>query len=179
MFKIKLLKPLIIAITINLALFIVIYTLPFNPFQMIIGHLVSAFVFVFGFGIKLSVIKEASAFFLVTANGKMILYQTFYEFLTIIALTIPLYLKSWKKLLKKLSLTLAIMFGYYTTLYGTTIVLLEKGFEASFLIKFITYNTESFMIFAFVVVWFFVNRTQILKLINSNKTKPLFFIFLI
>ena len=170
MFKIKPLRFFITALAINLILFMIIYALPFNPFQMLIGHFVSAFVFIFG--IKLLVIRESSAYFLTTPNGKMMLYQTFYEFLTITALTIPLYLKSWKKLLKKLSIILFIMFSYYTILYSITIILLENGINATLLIKFISFNTESFMIFAFTILWFLVNKKEIIDIIKNENSSP-------
>lgn len=167
MFKIKLPKFLIIAVSINLLLFLIIYSLPFNILQALIGYSTSLFVFIFGLGIKVEVVKQTAGFYLVTQNGRMLLYQTFYEFLTITALTIPLYLNKQMQLLKKLATILAIMFGYYVVLFGMTIIMLENGMNASLLIKFISLNTDSFMIFAFSLLWAVVNKKEILRALKK------------
>jgi hypothetical protein len=117
----------------------------------------------------MSVTLSQNAFTLATANGSLELYQTFYEFLTIISLTIPFYLNSWKKLFEKLAILLIIMIGYYVLLYGFTILLLENGFNVPWLLTFIKFNTESFMILAFGLIWFFINKKEILKLINYSR----------
>lgn len=166
MFRIKLSKFVAIALAINLLLFIIIYSLPFNLIQALIGYCVSAFVFIFG--VKLEVINNSSGFLLVTQDGRMLLYQTFYEFLTIIALTIPLYLSRHKQLLKRLAIVLAIMLGYYILLFGLTIILLENGIDASILVSFISLNTDSFMIFAFTLLWAIINKEELLKFLRKQ-----------
>ncbi len=127
----------------------------------------SFFVFIFGFGLKVSITSSKDAFILATTTGSLVLYQTFYEILTIMSLTIPLYLNSWKKLFEKVIILLFIMIGYYVLLYGTTILLLQNGFNVPWLLTFIKFNTESFMIFAFGLIWFLVNKDEIMKIINN------------
>jgi hypothetical protein len=165
----KPLKFFITAAGINLILFILVYIQPVSPLRFVIGYMTSFFVFIFGLGLKASVTLSKDVCTLATTTGNLILYQTFYELLTIIALTIPLYLNSWKRLLKKLAIILIIMIGYYVFLYGTTILLIQKGFNISWLITFIRFNTESFMILFFGVIWFFVNKNEILKILNNLK----------
>jgi hypothetical protein len=162
-------KFFLIAAGINLVLFIIIYLIPFNLLRSIIGYLTSFFVFIFSFGLKVAVVSSKNACILSTTTGKLQLYQTFYEILTIIALTVPLYLNSWKKLFEKVVLEFLIMVGYYVLLYGVTILLLQNGLNVPWLLRFIRFNTESFMIAAFAVIWFFVNKKMILTLINSWK----------
>lgn len=165
----KPLKFLLTAAGINLVLFIFVYLQPLNILASFIGYMTSFFVFIFGLGLKVSVISSKDACILVTTMGTLQLYQTFYEFLTIISLTIPLCLNSWRKLLEKLAILLTIMTGYYVLLYGTTILLLQNGFNVPWLLNFIKFNTESFMILAFGVIWFFVNKKEIMKIINNLK----------
>jgi hypothetical protein len=166
----KPLKFFLTAAGINLVLFIFVYTQPVSPLRFVIGYMTSFFVFIFGLGLKVSVTLSKDACILATTTGNLALYQTFYEFLTIIALTIPLYLNSWRKLLKKLAILVAIMISYYVLLYGITILLLQNGFSVPWLLTFIRFNTESFMILAFGMIWFFVNKNEILKIIhNLNK----------
>jgi hypothetical protein len=160
-FKIKISKFFLTVLIINIILFIFIYLLPINILQCLIGHLVKVVVFVFG--VRLEVIRQASGFILKTDNGQMLLYQSFYEFLTIISLTIPLYWQKWEMLFKKLIQTLAIMFCYYVILYSSTIVILEFGHKATLLRSFIDFNTEAFMIFAFTLVWVIVNKNELSK----------------
>ncbi len=167
----KPLKFFLTAAGINLVLFIFVYLQPLNPLRSVIGYMTSFFVFIFGLGLRVSVILSKDECILATATGTLRLYQTFYEFLTIIALTIPLYLNSWRKLFKKLATILTIMTGYYVILYGTTILLLQNGFKVPWLLTFIRFNTESFMILAFGLIWFFVNKNEILKIIDN--TSPL------
>jgi len=164
----KSLKFFLTAVGINLVLFIFLYLQPFNLLQAAVGYLTSFFVFIFGFGLKVSVSLSNEACILATATGNLRLYQTFYEILTIVALTVPLYIHSWKKLLEKLALILVIMVGYYVLLYGSTILLLQNGFNVPWLLALIKFNTESFMIFAFGVIWFFVNKKEILKMIGNK-----------
>jgi hypothetical protein len=164
----KPLKFFLTAAGINLVLFILVYLQPLNPLRSAIGYMTSFFVFVFGFGLKVIVTLSKDACVLATTTGNLVLYQTFYEFLTIIALTIPLYLNSFGKLFKKLVLLLAIMAGYYVLLYGTTILLLQNGFNVPWLLTFIKFNTESFMILAFGLVWFFVNKNGILEVMYAK-----------
>ncbi|GEM_PF-5518792 len=156
-------KFFLTAAEINLVLFIFVYLQPVSPLRLVVGYMTSFFVFIFGVGLRVSVILSKDTCILATATGNLILYQTFYEFLTIISLTIPLYLNSWRKLLKKLVVLLAIMIGYYVLLYGATILLLQNGFKVPWLLTFIRFNTESFMILAFGLIWFFVNKNDILK----------------
>jgi hypothetical protein len=163
----KPLKFFLTAAGINLVLFISVYLQPLNPLRSAIGYLTSLFVFIFGHGLRVSVILSKDTCILATTDGALAVYQTFYEFLTIIALTIPLYLNSWMKLFEKLVVILAIMTGYYVLLYGSTILLLQNGFEVPWLLTFIRFNTESFMILAFGLVWFFVNKDKILKIIDK------------
>jgi hypothetical protein len=163
----KPLKFFLTAAGINLVLFIFVYLQPVSPLRFVIGYMTSFFVLIFGLGLKVSVALSKNACILATTTGNLILYQTFYEFLTIIALTIPLYINSWRKLLKKLAILLAIMIGYYVLLYGTTILLLQNGFNVPWLLTFIKFNTESFMILAFGVIWFFVNKNEIMKIVNN------------
>lgn len=163
----KPLKFLLTAAGINLVLFIFIYLQPLNILASFIGYITSFFVFIFGLGLRVSVISSKNACILATSTGSLQLYQTFYEFLTIISLTIPLYLNSWRKLFKKLIILLAIMTSYYVLLYGITILLLQNGFNVPWLLTFIKFNTESFMILAFGIIWFFVNKKEILKIINN------------
>lgn len=171
----KPLKFLLTAAGINLVLFIFVYLQPLNILASFIGYMTRFFVFIFGFGLKVSITSSKDAFILATTTGSLILYQTFYEILMIISLTIPLYLNLWGKLLKKLAILLVIMIGYYVLLYGTTILLLQNGFNVPWLLTFIKFNTESFMIFAFGLVWFFVNKDDILKIIdNLNYKSPNF-----
>lgn len=163
-------KPLNFFMTaagINLILFMVVYVLPLNPLQWIIAYMTSFFVFIFGLGLRASVVLSKDGIILATTTGNLILYQTFYEFLTIIGLTIPLYLHSWRKLCKKLAILMSLMTGYYVVLYGTTILLLQNGFKVPWLLTFIRFNTESFMIFAFGLIWFFVNKKGILEIIDN------------
>jgi hypothetical protein len=162
----KPIKFFLTAAGINLALFIIVYLQPLNPLRTVIGYLTSIFVFIFGIGLKVSVISSKDVCILATTTGALKLYQTFYEFLTIIALTIPLYLNSWRKLLEKLAVLLAIMAGYYVLLYGATILLLQNGFKVPWLLAFIQFNTESFMILSFGLIWFFVNKNEIMKLLS-------------
>ena len=161
------LKFFLTAAGINLVLFILVYLQPINPLGFVISYMTSFFVFIFGFGLRVSVISSKDAYTLATTTGSLVLYQTFYEFLTIIALTIPLYLNSWRKLLEKLSILIIIMTGYYIILYGITIILLQNGLNIPWLLTFIKFNTESFMIFAFGLIWFFVNKKEILKIIKN------------
>lgn len=163
----KPLKFFLIAAGINLVLFILVYLQPVSLLRWIIGYMISFFVFIFGFGLRVSVISSKNVCILATTTGTLQLYQTFYEILTIISLTIPLYLNLWGKLLKKLAVILTIMTGYYVLLYGVTILFLQNGFNVPWLLTFIRFNTESFMIFAFGVIWFFVNKDEILKMINN------------
>lgn len=163
----KPLKFFLIAAGINLILFLFVYTQPVSPLRFVIGYMTSFFVFIFGLGLKVSVSLSKDACILATKTGSLMLYQTFYEFLTIIALTIPLYMNSWRKLLKKLAILLTVMIGYYVLLYGTTILLLQNGFNVPWLLTFIKFNTESFMILAFGVIWFFVNKSEILNIMNN------------
>lgn len=163
----KLLKFFLTAAGINLVLFISVYLLPFSPLRSAIGYLTSFFVFIFGLGLSVSIIISKDSCILATSTGNLILYQTFYEFLTIIALTIPLYLNSWRKLFEKLAVVMTIMASYYVLLYGTTIVLLHNRFKVPWLLTFIRFNTESFMIPAFGLIWFFVNKEEILKIIDN------------
>ena len=163
----KPLKFFLIAALVNLILFIFFYLQPFNILASFIGYMTSFFVFIFGFGLRVNVISSKDACILATTTGSLQLYQSFYEFLTIISLTIPLYLKLWKKLLEKLVILLAIMTGYYVLLYGTTILLLQNGLNVPGLIAFLKFNTDSFMILAFGLIWFFVNRTEILKIVDN------------
>jgi len=165
----KPLKFFLMAAGINLVLFILVYSQSSNPLRTIIGYMTIFFVFVFGFGLKMSVTLSQGAFILSTTTGSLQLYQTFYEFLTIISLTIPLYLNSWKTLLKKLMILLTIMIGYYMLLYGITILLLQNGFNVPWLLTFIKFNTEAFMIFAFGLIWFFINKKDILKIIDNSR----------
>lgn len=165
----KPLKFLLTAAGINLVLFICVYLQPISPLRFVIGYVTSFFVFILGFGLKVGVSLSKEACTLTTTTGNLMLYQTFYEFLTITALTIPLYLNSWKKLLEKLATLLTIMIGYYVLLYGITILLLQNGFNVPWLLTFIKFNTESFMIFAFGIIWFFVNKNEILKIIGNPK----------
>jgi hypothetical protein len=165
-------KPLRFFLTaagINLVLFIFVYLLPLNPLRSAIGYLTSFFVFIFGLGLRVSVTLSKDVCILATTTGVLGLYQTFYEFLTIISLTIPLYLNSWRKLFEKLAALLAIMTGYYIVLYGTTILLLQNGFRVPWLLTFIRFNTESFMILAFGLIWFFVNKNEIQKSIDNQR----------
>ncbi|MFA4952978.1 MAG: hypothetical protein WC584_02040 [Candidatus Pacearchaeota archaeon] len=163
----KPLKFLLAAAGINLVLFIFVYLQPLNPLRYVIGYMISFFVFIFGLGLKVSITSSKDAYILATTTGTLELYQTFYEFLTIISLTIPLYLNSLKKLFEKLAILIAIMAGYYVLLYGTTILLLQNGFKVPWLLTFIKFNTESFMIFAFGLIWFFVNKKEIMKIIDN------------
>ncbi|MFH0978038.1 MAG: hypothetical protein V1837_01920 [Candidatus Woesearchaeota archaeon] len=163
----KPLKFFLTAAAINLVLFILVFLQPVSPLRSFIGYLTSFFVFILGNGLRINVILSKDACILATSTGALELYQTFYEFLTIIALTIPLYLNSWRRLFEKLAAILAIMTSYYVLLYGTTILLLQNGFNVPWLLTFIKFNTESFMIFAFGLVWFFVNKTRILKIIDK------------
>ena len=163
----KPLKFFLTAALINLILFIFFYLQPLNILASFIGYIISFFVFIFGFGLRVNVISSKDACILATTTGSLKLYQSFYEFLTIISLTIPLYLKFWKKLLEKLAILLAIMAGYYVLLYGTTILLLQNGFSVPWLLIFISFNTESFMIFAFGLIWFFVNKNEIMNMIGN------------
>ncbi len=160
----KPIKFFLTAVGINFILFIIIYLIPFNLLRIIIGYLTSFFVFIFGFGLKVAVVSSKDLVILSTTTGELVLYQTFYEILTIIALTVSLYLNSWKILIKKLILVIAIMIGYYVLLYGTTILLLHNGFNVPWLLTFIRFNTESFMIFAFGLIWFFINKKRIILL---------------
>lgn len=159
------------AVGINLALFIIIYLLPYNPIRSVIGYSTSFFVFIFGLGLKVAVVSTKDACMLATSTGSMGIYQTFYEFLTILSLTIPLYLKDWKKLLEKSAAIFLVMIGYYVVLYGITIIILEKGKDASLLVGFIRYNTESFMIPAFFGLWAFINKNRIASLLREWKTQ--------
>ncbi len=163
----KPLKFFLTAAGINLVLFILVYLQPLSPLRFVVGYMTSFFVFIFGFGLKVSITSSKDAFILATTTGNLILYQTFYEILTIISLTIPFYLNLWGKLLKKLAILLVIMIGYYVLLYGTTILLLQNGFKVPWLLTFIRFNTESFMIFAFGIIWFFVNKDELLKVIDN------------
>ncbi len=165
----KPLKFFLIAAGINLVLFISMYLLPLNPLRSLVGYTTSFFVFIFGFGVAVSVIVSKDACILATTTGTLELYQTFYEFLTIIALTIPLYLHSFRKLFEKLAVLVTMMIGYYVLLYGSTILLLENGFKVPWLLTFIRFNTESFMILAFGLIWFFVNKNEILKIVDDLK----------
>jgi len=165
----KPLKFFLTAVGINLILFIVVCLIPLNPLRFIIGYLTSFFAFIFGFGLKVSVISSKDACILATTTGALKLYQTFYEFLIIIALTIPLYLNSWRKLFEKLAILMIIMISYYVLLYGITLLFLQNGFNVPWLLTFIKFNTESFMIFAFGLIWFFVNKEEILKMIDNLK----------
>jgi hypothetical protein len=167
----KPLKFFLTAAGINLVLFISVYLQPLNPLRSVIGYMTSFFVFIFGLGLRVSVVLSKDACILATTTGTLILYQTFYEFLTIIALTIPLYLNSWRKLFEKLAALLAIMTGYYVLLYGTTILLLQNGFKVPWLLTFIRFNTESFMILAFGLIWFFVNKNEILKVLGVKNVQ--------
>jgi len=165
-------KPLRFFLTaagINLALFLIIYLMPFNPIRSLIGYSTSLFAFLFERGLAVAVVSSKNACILATSTGNLSLYQTFYEFLTILALTIPLYLHSWKKLLEKSVLAMLIMWGYYVLLYGLTILFLENGLNVPWLLRFIRFNTESFMIPAFGALWFFLNKDRILSLIASWK----------
>ena len=162
-------KFFMFAAGINLVLFITVYLQPFNPLRLLIGYLTSFFVFILGLGLRVSVALSKDACILSTSTGSLALYQTFYELLTVIALTIPLYLNSWKKLFKKLAVILAIMTSYYVILYGTTILLLHNGFKVPWLIAFLRFNTESFMILAFVLIWFFVNKNEIMEVVSNLK----------
>jgi uncharacterized protein YhhL (DUF1145 family) len=165
----KPIKFFLTAAGINLVFFILVYIQPVSPLRFVIGYMTSFFVFIFGFGLKVSVTLSKDVCTLATTTGNLILYQTFYEILTIIALTIPLYLNSWRKLFKKLAILLVIMIGYYVLLYGITILLLQNGFNVPWLLTFIRFNTESFMILFFGVIWFFVNKNEILKILNNLK----------
>jgi len=163
----KPIKFFLIAAVINLLLFIFVYIQQVSPLRFVIGYMTSFFVFIFGLGLKVIVTLSKDACTLATTTGSLVLYQTFYEFLTIIALTIPLYLNSWRKLLKKLVIIIVIMISYYVLLYGVTILLLQNGFSVPWLLTFIKFNTEAFMIFAFGVIWFFVNKKEITKIVND------------
>jgi hypothetical protein len=163
----KSLKFFLTAAGINLVLFIFVYLQPLSLLRSVIGYTTRFFVFIFGQGLRVSVILSKDVCILSTTHVSLKLYQTFYEFLTIIALTIPLYLDSWRKLFIKLTTILAIMIGYYVLLYGTTILLLQNGFKVPWLLTFIRFNTESFMILAFGLIWFFVNKKEILKIIDT------------
>jgi len=163
----KPLKFFLVAAGINLVLFFFVYLQPLNPLRSFVGYMTSIFVFIFGLGLRVSVILSKDACVLATTTGSLQLYQTFYEFLTIIALTVPLYLDSWKKQFEKLAILLTVMTGYYVLLYGTTILLLQNGFKVPWLLTFIRFNTESFMIIAFGLIWFFINKQAILKIIND------------
>ena len=155
------------AVIINLVLYLIVYLMPINVLQFVIGYMISAFVYVFG--VELAVVGAEAGYQLATSSGRMLLYQSFFEFLTIIALTVPLYLKKPKMLLKKLGIVLGIMLGYYTILYGITIVLLDSGNHPTNLLRFIEYNMDSFMILAFTLVWYVVNRKQVDRLIRQIK----------
>jgi hypothetical protein len=163
----KPLKFFLIAAGINLILFLLVYLQPVSPLRFVIGYITSFFVFIFGLGLKVSVTLSKDACTLATTTGSLVLYQTFYEFLTIISLTVPLYMNSWKKLLKKLAILIVIMISYYVLLYGITILLLQNDFNVPWLLNFIKFNTETFMILAFGVIWFFVNKNEILKMMNN------------
>jgi hypothetical protein len=162
----KPLKFFLIAAGINLILFLLVYLQPVSPLRFVIGYMTSFFVFIFGLGLKVSVTLSKDVCTLATTTGSLVLYQTFYEFLTIIALTIPIYLNSWRQLLRKLAIIIFIMISYYVLLYGITILLLQNGFNVPWLLTFIKFNTESFMILAFGVIWFFVNKKEITKIVN-------------
>lgn len=165
----KPLKFFLAAAGINLILFMLIYLQPFNCLEYFIGYMTKFFVFIFGFGLNVDVALSKDACILTTGYVTLRLYQTFYEFLTIIALTIPLYLNSWRKMFEKLGVIIGIMTGYYVLLYGITILLLENRFNVPWLLTFIRFNTESFMILAFGLIWFFVNKDEIMKMIDGIK----------
>lgn len=150
-----------------MVLFSSVYMQPLNPLRSVIGYIVSFLVYIFGLGLNVNISLSKDTFILATTTGTLKLNQTFYEFLTIIALTIPLYLSSWRILFKKLVALLAIMTGYYVLLYSITILLLHNGFKVPWLLTFIRFNTESFMILAFGLIWYFINRNEILKMISN------------
>jgi len=163
----KIKKYLLISLTMNIVLYILILLLPINPMQYLISYIISFFVFLL-IQAKLSILHSNSGYILSTANGNLRLYQTFYEFLTIMSLTIPLYLNNLKLLIKKLSLTLLAMIFYYVIIYTTLIIRLEQGHSSNLLLKFIQYNTEVFMIFAFLLLFYIINKKSINSLIKEK-----------
>ncbi|MBN1156584.1 hypothetical protein JXA85_03150 [Candidatus Woesearchaeota archaeon] len=163
----KVVRFFLVGALINLILFAITHFLPFNPLQLLIANLVTLFVFLFGINAK--IISTGIPIVASTYNGitlRIAVSQTFYELLTIIALTIPLYLKNWKRMIEKTLTVIGIMLGYYLFIYGFAIITFLKN-HSNLLTRFLSFNTESFMIFAFLLVWFLVNWKEIEKYTKS------------
>lgn len=143
----------------NLLLFVAFYFFEHNPLQKIIG--VSTSIFVYLLGIKLNILTSSGAHILSTGHGNFHIIQSFYEILTLLALTIPLYLENIQKGLKSSVWIVGVVIGYYTLLFGMIIILFENGINPILLVKYIKFNSEFLMIPIFLGFWYLINRIQI------------------
>lgn len=137
---------------INLVLYLLM--LPLNFLQLTIASLVKFLLFFFG--IKTSIALASSGLFIKGTISQIGMFQTFFEILTLISLTLAL-----KK--RKFMITILPVIIYYVLLYSIAIFLFEKNIDATFITSFITYQTNYLIVFL-LVLWFIINKTSVLEM---------------
>ena len=165
----KIWQFILITACINLVLFVIVYLLPVNIIQLLIVKIVQIIVILFG--VKAIAVSGKSVTVIIAygiKSVKFVLDQCFYEVLTAVSMTVPLFLQQWWVLVKKLGIIISVIISYYVLLYSLVIILYAGGYTPNLLTRFVQFNIEYFMIFFVLLVWFMVSKKEIISLIKSN-----------